>query len=64
MNLLIQQEVEPSTGSVYNLSGQKLQEFKITSRTTAIDLRNYPSGVYLLQFNVNNQSHSIKVIKK
>lgn len=64
VNLLIQQEIEPSTGSVYNLAGQKLQEFKITSRTTAIDLRNYPSGVYLLQFNVNNQSHSIKVIKK
>ncbi|TGN21944.1 T9SS type A sorting domain-containing protein [Empedobacter tilapiae] len=64
INLLIQQGIEPTTGSVYNLTGQKLQDFKINSRTTAIDLRNYPSGIYIIQFNVDKQSHSIKVIKK
>lgn len=46
------------------LAGQKLQDFKLTTRTTAIDLRNYPSGVYILQFVVNNQTHAIKVLKK
>ncbi|MDM1071235.1 T9SS type A sorting domain-containing protein [Empedobacter brevis] len=64
VNLLIQQEFEPSKGAVYTLAGQKLQDFKLTARTTAIDLRNYPSGVYILQFVVNNQTHAIKVIKK
>ncbi|QES93555.1 T9SS type A sorting domain-containing protein [Empedobacter brevis] len=64
VNLLIQQEFEPSKGAVYTLAGQKLQDFKLTTRTTAIDLRNYPSGVYILQFVVNNQTHAIKVLKK
>ena len=63
VNILINQEFEKASGKVINLNGQQLQEFTIHYRTTPVDLRHYPSGVYIIQLQIDNQIESINILK-
>jgi hypothetical protein len=50
---------------IYNLLGETIYAKKINSGTTQLNLGNHASGVYLIKAtNENNQSKTVKVIKK
>ncbi|MEO7976844.1 T9SS type A sorting domain-containing protein, partial [Flavobacterium sp.] len=56
---------ENGVALVFDVLGKTIQSQKITSGTTKLDLSNAPNGVYLLKvINDNNQSKTIKLIKK
>ena len=64
VNVLINKEFEKAVIEVYNLTGQHLQTKEVKYRSTPISLGNYPAGVYILKINTDNQTESIKIIKK
>lgn len=64
VNVLINKDFEKANIEVYNLTGQHLQTKYVKYRSTPVSLGNYPSGVYILKINTDNQSESIKIIKK
>ncbi|WP_246034226.1 T9SS type A sorting domain-containing protein [Empedobacter tilapiae] len=64
VNVLINKEFEKAVIEVYNLTGQHLQTKEVKYRSTPILLSNYPAGVYILKINYDNQTESIKIIKK
>lgn len=64
VNVLINQSFEKASIAVYDLHGRKLQSTDVKYHSTGINLISYPSGVYILKINYNNQSQSIKIIKK
>ena len=64
VNVLINKNFEKASIDVYNLIGQHLQTKEVKYRSTPISLKNYPSGVYILKIKTDNQTESIKIIKK
>lgn len=64
VNVLINKEFGKASVEVYNLAGQHLQTKEARYRSTPISLMNYPSGVYVLKIKYDNQTESIKIIKK
>jgi len=64
VNVLINTDFKEATIEVYNLVGQKLQSKNVKYRTTPISLGDYSGGVYILKINYDNQTESIKIIKK
>ena len=64
VNVLINKKIEKATIEVYNLTGQHLQTKDVKYRSTPISLGNYPAGVYILKINYDNNTESIKIIKK
>lgn len=64
INVLINTDFEKANIEVYNFVGQHLQTKEVKYRSTPISLNNYPSGSYILKINYNNQTESIKFIKK
>ncbi|HCC93035.1 MAG TPA: hypothetical protein DEQ26_01680 [Flavobacteriaceae bacterium] len=64
VNVLINKGFEKASMDVYNLTGQHLQSNDIKYRSTPISLGNYPAGVYILKITTDNQTESIKIIKK
>ncbi|WP_291052950.1 MULTISPECIES: T9SS type A sorting domain-containing protein [unclassified Empedobacter] len=64
VNILINKDFKKASVDVYNLIGQHLQSKDVKYRSTPISLGNYPSGVYILKINHDNQTESIKIIKK
>ncbi len=64
VNVLINKEFEKAIVEVYNLTGQHLQTKEVKYRSTPISLGNYPAGVYILKIKTDNQTESIKIIKK
>ncbi|MGV0923760.1 T9SS type A sorting domain-containing protein [Empedobacter tilapiae] len=64
VNVLINKEFEKAVIEVYNLTGQHLQTKEVKYRSTPISLGNYPAGVYILKISYDNQTESIKIIKK
>ncbi|WP_313255197.1 T9SS type A sorting domain-containing protein [Empedobacter sp.] len=64
VNVLINKDFKKASVDVYNLIGQHLQSKDVKYRSTPISLGNYPSGVYILKINHDNQTESIKIIKK
>ncbi|WP_146810829.1 T9SS type A sorting domain-containing protein, partial [Empedobacter brevis] len=64
VNVLINKEFEKATIEVYNLTGQHLQTKEVNYRSTPVSLGKYPAGVYILKIKTNNQTESIKIIKK
>lgn len=64
VNVLINKEFEKASIEIYNLTGQHLQSKEVKYRSTPIFLGNYPVGIYILKINTDNQTESIKIIKK
>ena len=64
VNVLINKEFEKAAIEVYNLTGQYLQTKEVKYSSTPISLGNYPAGIYILKINTDNQTESIKIIKK
>lgn len=64
VNVLINKDFEKASVDVYNLAGQYLQTKEVKYSSTPISLGNYPSGVYVLKIKTDNQTESIKIIKK
>jgi len=63
-NILINKDFDKATIEIYNISGQHLQSIDVKYRSTPISLGDYPSGVYIAKINYDNQTESIKIIKK
>ena len=64
VNVLINKEFVKATIEVYNLTGQHLQTKEVKYRSTPISLESYSGGIYILKINTDNQTESIKIIKK
>ena len=64
VNVLINKDFKKASIDVYNLTGQHLQTKEVKYRSTPISLGDYPAGVYILKINHDNQTESIKIIKK
>lgn len=64
VNVLINKDFEKASVDVYNLTGQHLQSKEVKYRSTPISLGNYPGGIYILKISYDNQTESIKIIKK
>ena len=64
VNVLINKDFKKASIDIYNLTGQHLQSKDVKYRSTPISLGNYPAGVYILKIMTDNQSESIKIIKK
>lgn len=64
VNVLINKDFQKASVEVYNLTGQHLQSKEVKYRSTPISLGKYPSGVYILKIKSDNQTESIKIIKK
>lgn len=56
---------ETANVSMYTLSGQLIgsEVLKLTNGSTSIDMSSYPNGMYLIQFEADNQRFEFKVIK-
>lgn len=50
--------------SVYDIQGRKLFHKFNESDLTSIDLANYPSGMYFIQFLIKNKKYTHKIINK
>lgn len=50
--------------SVYDFQGRELFHKLNESGMTSIDLANYPTGVYFVQFFINNKKYTYKIINK
>jgi len=48
---------------LYSLTGQLLQEYPVSSATTAISLANLPKGAYILKVYINDHTEDWKIIK-
>lgn len=57
-------EDNPSMLNIKNVSGQNLISQSITSKTTEVDLRDLPQGVYILQIIGDYQMVTEKIVKK
>ncbi|WP_286492742.1 T9SS type A sorting domain-containing protein [Empedobacter brevis] len=64
VNVLINKDFQKASIEVYNLTGQHLQSKEVNYRSTPVSLEKYPVGVYILKINYDNQTESIKIIKK
>jgi len=64
VNVLINTDFQKATIEIYNLVGQHLGTKEVKYQSTPIQLGSYPGGVYILKINYDNQSQSIKIIKK
>lgn len=64
VNILINKDFDNATIEIYNITGQYLQSIVVKYRSTPISLENYPSGLYIAKINYDNQTESIKIIKK
>jgi hypothetical protein len=49
---------------IFNLSGQKLKEFKLNLKNSELDLTSLSTGVYVMKVQVNGKTRSFKLIKK
>jgi len=61
---LINKDFQKASIEVYNFTGQLLQTKEVNYRSTPVSLGKYPAGVYILKINYDNQTESIKIIKK
>lgn len=51
--------------TLLNLAGLELETFNLTNKTSEIDLKNYPTGVYVLKISTSdNKTRSAKIIKR
>lgn len=50
--------------SVYNIQGLELFHKLNESAIKSVDLTNYPTGLYFIDFFINNRKYSYKIIKK
>lgn len=64
VNILINKEFNNASIDIYNLNGQHLQMNNVKYRSTAVSLKDYPSGVYIFNIKYDDKSQSIKIIKK
>ncbi|MGV0757380.1 T9SS type A sorting domain-containing protein [Empedobacter brevis] len=64
VNVLINKDFQKASIEVYNFTGQLLQTKEVHYRSTPVSLGKYPAGVYILKINHDNQTESIKIIKK
>jgi hypothetical protein len=64
ITLLLEQEVEDASVSIYNLTGQIMGEVKHVSGTTIrLDLTSYKPGIYFIEVNDGNGYLRIKILK-
>lgn len=63
-NLIIGFEFDRGTANVYDLAGKSLQSFKIEQRTISVNLRDYPTGIYIISIKTNQGEGSVKIIKE
>jgi hypothetical protein len=62
-NVIITQDFEKGTASVYDLAGRQLQHFEINEKTIPIDLGRHPEGIYIVEIQTNKEKGSVKIIK-
>lgn len=62
-NVIITQDFEKGTATVYDLAGRQLQHFDITDKTIPIDLGRQPEGIYIVEIQTNKEKASVKIIK-
>lgn len=57
-------ETEGNTISIYSLDGRIMKTVSLQPEKTAIDMTDWPSGMYLLKQNGISHSESLKIIKE
>lgn len=62
-NVVVTQDFEKGTASVYDLGGRQLQYFDITEKTIPVDLGRLPEGIYIVEIQTNKEKASVKIIK-
>lgn len=62
-NVIVNQDFEKGTASVYDLAGRQLQSFSISEKTIPIDLSGLPEGIYIVNIRTNKENGSVKIIK-
>ncbi len=50
--------------SIYTINGTKIESRKVEENRIVINMSDYLPGVYLIQFNSNNQLLTQKIIKQ
>ena len=63
-NVIIGYDFTKGTATVVDISGRRLQNFEISSRTVPVDLSRYAEGVYIIIIKTDVKTESVKVIKK
>ncbi len=61
LNLSVPEEWIGKEGFVYDLEGKLIQNFRIKGKTQSLNLKTYPSGVYLISLPNNIQSQFIRL---
>ncbi|WP_250253696.1 T9SS type A sorting domain-containing protein [Chryseobacterium sp. Marseille-Q3244] len=64
VNIVVNADFKKASGKVINMAGQLVKEFPVPYRTTPVDLKNYPTGIYIITLQVDETQHSIKIFKK
>lgn len=49
--------------TIYSISGQVVKSIIINTNDQVISIQGWNKGIYLCKFNVNNQSHIVKIIR-
>ena len=62
--LIISNGFEIETIRTLNIVGQALLEVHPNSKNAELDMRNLPTGIYILEVKVNSQTQTFKVVKK
>lgn len=63
-NVIINTDFEEAEAILYDISGRELQRLEVNGRTVPVDLRNLPMGVYLVQILADEETYSVKILKK
>lgn len=62
--LIISNGFEIETIRTLNIVGQALIEVHPNTKNAELDMRNLPTGIYILEVKVNSQTQTFKVVKK
>lgn len=64
LNVIINQKFQLAKIKIFDMTGRNMLNIEKKDRHSVLNISNFPSGVYLLNIEYENESYSTKIIKK
>ncbi|WP_276682934.1 T9SS type A sorting domain-containing protein [Empedobacter brevis] len=64
LNVIINQKFQLAIIKIFDMAGRNMLNIEKKDRHSVLNISNFPSGIYLLNIEYENESYSTKIIKK
>ncbi|WP_353164453.1 T9SS type A sorting domain-containing protein [Empedobacter brevis] len=64
LNVIINQKFQLAKIKIFDMAGRNMLNIEKKDRHSVLNISNFPSGIYLLNIEYENESYSTKIIKK